>query len=65
VLNEEREMPPPTKMVTPYGGRLTWKLPGGNNLVVHLKDKLKIRHKKRWSQVRLRNLSCVVMARLF
>ncbi|XP_063417559.1 chitin synthase chs-2-like [Mytilus trossulus] len=36
---------------TPYGGRLTWKLLGGNSLVCHLKDKTKIRHKKRWSQV--------------
>ncbi len=44
-------MPPPTRIPTPYGGRLTWKLPGGNNLIVHLKDKNKIRHRKRWSQV--------------
>ena len=36
---------------TPYGGRLEWTLPGGNPLIVHLKDKTKIRHKKRWSQV--------------
>ena len=42
---------PPDKIVTPYGGRLTWNLPGQNKLVVHLKDKDKIRHKKRWSQV--------------
>lgn len=42
---------PPKKYVTPYGGRLEWKLPGENKLVVHLKDKDKIRHKKRWSQV--------------
>ena len=40
----------PTKMVTPYGGRLTWTLPGNTKLIVHLKDKNKIRHKKRWSQ---------------
>lgn len=46
-------MLPPIKTPTPYGGRLSWKLPGGTNVVVHLKDKLKIRHKKRWSQVRL------------
>jgi chitin synthase len=45
-------MLPPNKIPTPYGGMLTWKLPGGTNVVVHLKDKLKIRHKKRWSQVR-------------
>lgn len=42
---------PPQKYVTPYGGRLEWKLPGENKLVVHLKDKDKIRYKKRWSQV--------------
>ena len=37
---------------TPYGGRLQVTLPRGNLLVVHLKDKKLIRHKKRWSQVR-------------
>ncbi|XP_052079667.1 chitin synthase chs-2-like [Mytilus californianus] len=36
---------------TPYGGRLHYELPGGNELIIHLKDKTKIRHKKRWSQV--------------
>ncbi|XP_052079430.1 chitin synthase chs-2-like isoform X2 [Mytilus californianus] len=36
---------------TPYGARIYWDLPGGNKLVVHLKDKNKIRRKKRWSQV--------------
>ncbi len=41
----------PFKIPTPYGGRLTWVLPGGNLLIAHLKDKMKIRHKKRWSQV--------------
>lgn len=44
-------MSPPDKIATPYGGRLIWTLPGENKLVVHLKDKDKIRHKKRWSQV--------------
>ena len=39
------------KCITPYGGRLVWTLPGQNKLIVHLKDKNKIRHKKRWSQV--------------
>ena len=47
------KIPPPFKTPTPYGGRLTWILPGGNFLIAHLKDKTKIRHKKRWSQVRL------------
>ena len=41
---------PPERTPTPYGGRLTWKLPGGTLLIAHLKDKNKIRHKKRWSQ---------------
>ncbi|XP_069036070.1 chitin synthase chs-1-like [Lepisosteus oculatus] len=36
---------------TPYGGRLCYKLPRGNLLVVHFKDKQLIRHKKRWSQI--------------
>jgi chitin synthase len=45
------KLPPPFKIPTPYGGRLTWILPGGNLLIAHLKDKMKIRHKKRWSQV--------------
>lgn len=42
---------PPTKYPTPYGGRLMWTLPGRTQLVIHLKDKNKIRHRKRWSQV--------------
>ncbi|CAL1526679.1 unnamed protein product [Lymnaea stagnalis] len=41
---------PPVKIPTPYGGRLVWTLPGGNLLIAHIKDKNKIRHKKRWSQ---------------
>ncbi|XP_041867372.1 chitin synthase chs-2-like [Melanotaenia boesemani] len=36
---------------TPYGGRLVIKMPHGNNIIVHFKDKNLIRHKKRWSQV--------------
>lgn len=42
---------PPKKYPTPYGGRLEWIMPGQNKLVAHLKDKVKIRHRKRWSQV--------------
>nr|XP_034330196.1 chitin synthase chs-2 isoform X2 [Crassostrea gigas] len=49
--NRKIMLNPPQKYVTPYGGRLEWKLPGENKLVVHLKDKDKIRHKKRWSQI--------------
>ena len=39
------------KTPTAYGGRLTWILPGGNLLKVHIKDGNKIRKRKRWSQV--------------
>ncbi|XP_052813937.1 chitin synthase chs-2-like [Mya arenaria] len=42
---------PPTRYPTPYGGRLEWAMLGGNKMIVHLKDKSKIRIKKRWSQV--------------
>ena len=35
---------------TVYGGRITWKLENGTSVICHLKDKEKIRHKKRWSQ---------------
>ncbi|ESO85384.1 hypothetical protein LOTGIDRAFT_154879 [Lottia gigantea] len=42
---------PPIKISTPYGGQLVYKMPGGNLLYIHLKDKNKIRHRKRWSQV--------------
>ena len=41
---------PPKKIPTPYGGRLIWTLPGKTKIVAHLKDKSKIRNKKRWSQ---------------
>ncbi|KAK7493270.1 hypothetical protein BaRGS_00015396, partial [Batillaria attramentaria] len=51
VHNTELRIPKPRKVPTPYGGRLEWKLPGGNTLTAHLKDKAKIRHRKRWSQV--------------
>lgn len=44
--------PPPVRIPTPYGGQLKWTLPGGTVLTAHIKDKDKIRHKKRWSQVR-------------
>ena len=41
---------PPRKIPAPYGGRLIWTLPGKTKIVAHLKDKSKIRNKKRWSQ---------------
>lgn len=47
----EIKLHPPIKYPTPYGGQLEYTLPGGNKLYVHMKDKLKIRHRKRWSQV--------------
>ena len=55
-------IPPPVKISTPYGGRLVatqlkvihyacshqvWTLPGETQIICHLKDKDKIRHKKR------------------
>nr|ALM23646.1 chitin synthetase 2 [Leptinotarsa decemlineata]AMN92726.1 chitin synthase 2 [Leptinotarsa decemlineata] len=42
---------PPVIYPTPYGGRLVWTLPGKTLMIAHLKDKAKIRAKKRWSQV--------------
>ena len=54
VHNIEMRIAKPKKIPTPYGGRLIWKLPGGNVIIAHLKDKAKIRHRKRWSQVRER-----------
>lgn len=42
---------PPKKFPAPYGGRLVWTLPGKTKIICHMKDKDKIRHKKRWSQV--------------
>jgi len=44
------KVPYPSRIPTPYGGRLVWVLPGQTKIVCHLKDKNKIRHKKRWSQ---------------
>ncbi|XP_067667763.1 chitin synthase chs-2-like [Haliotis asinina] len=51
IHESEIKLMPPVKIPTPYGGRLVWTLPGGNLLIAHFKDRLKIRHKKRWSQV--------------
>lgn len=39
------------KLKTPYGMQMRWKLPGGMYFHVHLKDNLKVKNKKRWSQV--------------
>ncbi|VDP20092.1 unnamed protein product [Heligmosomoides polygyrus] len=51
VHQTQMRLKPPKKVSTPYGGRLQYILPGKNKLTVHLKDKNKIRHRKRWSQV--------------
>ncbi|KAK7111424.1 hypothetical protein V1264_011059 [Littorina saxatilis] len=51
VHRSQIRLDPPVKYPTPYGGRLEWTLPGQNKLAVHLKDKTRVRHKKRWSQV--------------
>ncbi|XP_052791808.1 chitin synthase chs-2-like [Mya arenaria] len=37
---------------TPYGGQFVLQLPGGTQMTVHLKDKKKIRARKRWSQLK-------------
>ncbi|XP_076465689.1 uncharacterized protein LOC143297300 [Babylonia areolata] len=51
VAKRNIDMQPPIKIPTPYGGRLKYTLPGGTLMYVHLKDKDRIRHRKRWSQV--------------
>ncbi|KAL8625484.1 hypothetical protein ACOMHN_018629 [Nucella lapillus] len=51
VTKRNIDMQPPIKIPTPYGGRLQWTLPGGTFMYLHLKDKDRIRHRKRWSQV--------------
>lgn len=45
------------KFETPYGARFEWTLLTDQKLVVHLKDKTKIRNRKRWSQVNKINVS--------
>lgn len=51
VYGVHMKLKPPIKIETPYGGRLVWTLPGRTKMIAHLKNKDKIRHKKRWSQV--------------
>lgn len=41
----------PKVIPAPYGGQLIWTLPGKTKMIAHLKDKSRIRHRKRWSQV--------------
>ncbi|KAL3836174.1 hypothetical protein ACJMK2_021616 [Sinanodonta woodiana] len=51
VHEQHMEIADPFRVPTPYGGQLIWQMPGGNLLFLHMKDKNKIRHRKRWSQV--------------
>lgn len=51
VFQTRMKIAAPTKVMTPYGGRLIWTLPGRTKMIAHLKHKKKIRRKKRWSQV--------------
>uniref|UniRef100_A0A8R1DIP0 chitin synthase n=1 Tax=Caenorhabditis japonica TaxID=281687 RepID=A0A8R1DIP0_CAEJA len=51
VHQTQMRLKPPKKAKTPYGGKLTYIMPGKNKLFIHLKDNQKIRHRKRWSQV--------------
>lgn len=45
------DMDTPDSYTPCYGSQIKYKMPGGNSMCIHLKDKSKIRHKKRWSQV--------------
>ncbi|XP_072907201.1 chitin synthase chs-2-like [Hemitrygon akajei] len=50
--SKEGDRMTPAKVIsTPYGGRLSYILPCGSGLHVHMKDKQLIRNRKRWSQV--------------
>jgi len=58
VHNTRMHVRDPKKYPTPYGGRLVWTLPGKTKMIAHLKDKSKIRHRKRWSQVNSESPLC-------
>ncbi|XP_058244308.1 chitin synthase chs-2-like isoform X1 [Hemibagrus wyckioides] len=51
IFKKKPRLPQQKIISTPYGGRLQYTLPKGNTMMVHLKDKQLIRHKKRWSQI--------------
>ncbi|XP_043072450.1 chitin synthase chs-1-like [Puntigrus tetrazona] len=51
IFKEKAALPHQKIIDTPYGGRLEYTLPKGNLMMVHLKNKTLIRHKKRWSQI--------------
>ena len=44
-----------TKLLTPYGMQLRYKLRGNMPFYIHLKDNNKVKNKKRWSQVMYMN----------
>ncbi|XP_076822108.1 chitin synthase chs-1-like [Clavelina lepadiformis] len=48
--DEDKHIMPPLVYPTPYGGKLEYTLPNATPMVVHLKNKTKIRKGKRWSQ---------------
>ncbi|XP_062375852.1 chitin synthase chs-2-like [Sardina pilchardus] len=50
-FKKAKALPKQKVIPTTYGGRLQYTLPCGNTLTVHFKDKNRIRHKKRWSQI--------------
>eukprot|EP00121_Abeoforma_whisleri_P012610 Awhi_evm2s11641 len=45
------DIPSIKEFITPYGYQLLITLPHGMKIYMHLKDKTKIRNKKRWSQI--------------
>uniref|UniRef100_A0A671Q0N1 chitin synthase n=1 Tax=Sinocyclocheilus anshuiensis TaxID=1608454 RepID=A0A671Q0N1_9TELE len=51
IFKQKAALPRQKIINTPYGGRLEYTLPKDNLMMVHLKDKTLIRHKKRWSQI--------------
>lgn len=52
VYNSTKELEPPTISITPYGAQMIWETPlKKKKIVVHMKDKTKVRRRKRWSQI--------------
>lgn len=52
VHSREEELSKPFLIPSHYGGQVVFPMTCGNLIYLHLKDKQKIRHRKRWSQVR-------------
>lgn len=57
LLFEELKVDPKTGLAneTPYGVQMSFVLPGGLALFIHMKDACKFKNKKRWSQVMYMN----------